>query len=175
MVAGGSRIRLSRVAVENAFSGIHLTSVDPPMDGSFELTNAGSSLAANTACPSLVPSQDGGPETRWYLIASGEGDFQLASSTSTDVLTVVTNEHGLLRLSLAPLTGSYSQRWIMGNRGNGTFTIENRATGAFVNAGLTSSECIGVSTDGPSAGERLDDHCPLAAPGEGAGTYRRLI
>ena len=147
MAAGGSRIRFSRVAVENALSGIHLTSVDPPTDGSFELTNAGSSLAANTACPSLVPSQDGGPETRWDLIASGEGDFQLASHTSTDVLTVVTNEDGPLGLSLAPPTGSYSQRWIMGNRGTGSFKIENRATGAFVNAGSTSSECIGVSTD----------------------------
>jgi hypothetical protein len=55
-----------------------------------------------------------------------------------------------LAVAVSANTGSYSQRWMIAGRGDGTFAVTNRATGAILSAGASSGGCIGVEPGGTS-------------------------
>jgi hypothetical protein len=151
MAPGGSRIRFSRVAVENAISAIHVTPVNPPSQGYFELTSGGQSLAStNSACLSMEAAGSGATETQWTLRDGDEGDFLIMPMGSDQALGVTPGTGTSLAVAVSANTGSYSQRWMIAGRGDGTFAVTNRATGAILSAGASSGGCIGVEPGGTS-------------------------
>jgi hypothetical protein len=151
MAPGGSRIRFSRVAVENALSAIHITPVDPPSQGYFELTSGGQSLAnTNSSCLSMLAAGSGGRQTRWTLLPGGEGDFFIVPTGSQQALGVNPNTSTSLEVELSAYTGAYSQRWMIAVRGDGTFAFTNRATGTFLGTGASSTGCIALQPDSTS-------------------------
>jgi hypothetical protein len=146
--SGTSRIRLSRVAIQNAESAIHIIPATTQTGLYYTISNNGSQLSvvgARCIAPTLANS--GGGDLQWTLIPAGDGDYELSLRGATQFLGVQTTSLGT-DLAYEAQANGYEQRWLVLNIGDGTFQFVNRATGQLLSGG---TGCAGLD-DAPSAG-----------------------
>jgi hypothetical protein len=144
LVAGANRIRLMRIAVRNAKTGIHIVPKIAQTGGYYSISNAEVSLGnVGQGCSSGNASNSSESGLQWTLMAAGDGDYEIISVKSNLVLSVQTEA---MNLAFALPTGGYEQRWLVQNNGDGTFQLRNRATGLLLSGGANCTTLSGTAS-----------------------------
>jgi hypothetical protein len=140
------RIRVSRVEVQNAVSGIHIVP-DSPLTGLYYTFSVADGELTGTQGNCATTKGNSGTAAQWILLPAGDGDYQVLSAATNEVLGL---SNGGATAILEPIVGTYDQRWLIRSVGDGRFNLRNRATGQLLSSLSDSNGCVDLVSSGTS-------------------------